>query len=129
MTNTESASADVSNPMRHRVCELSDLQRDRNGNSWHQFLKTPSLYSGLYVLQAGSEDGQQPHVHDELYYVLQGKGKIVLGDEEATTPVKTGSIIFVKAEVAHQFRDIEEDLHLLVVFSTGPTDASQSADQ
>lgn len=104
--------------LEHYVVSLDDVRQARGDRAWHQFLKTPSLYTGLYVLPAGSEDGQQPHGHDEVYYVLQGRATAALGDPPQTRSVTKGDVIFVRAGVDHRFQDIEDDLHLLVFFST-----------
>ena len=80
-----------------------------------EFLRVPALSAGIYHLPAGGVDPQQPHTEDEVYYVAQGRGHIMVGDEEAS--VAAGSIIFVAANVAHRFHSIEEDLTVLVFFA------------
>ena len=52
---------------------------------------------------------------DEIYYVVSGRGAIVVAGERR--PVRPGSIVFVAKEVEHRFVDIEEDLSLLVFFA------------
>jgi mannose-6-phosphate isomerase-like protein (cupin superfamily) len=97
------------------VSELLDKQAS-SGKPWLPFLKVPSLYCGMYVLKAGADDPQNPHVDDEVYYVESGRGKIrVNGEEQDVVP---GGIIFVKAGATHKFHSIEEDLKLLVFFSS-----------
>ncbi len=85
-----------------------------NDKRWVSFLKGKNLLGGVYYLKKGHEDRQQPHDTDEVYYVLQGKAKFVAGGK--TTEVSKGSVLFVKANVAHKFEAIEEDLQLLVFF-------------
>ena len=67
---------------------------------------------------AGGVDHQQPHTEDEIYYVIEGRARITVGNE--TAPVGTGSVVFVGAGEPHRFHDIEAELHLLVVF--GPAE-------
>ncbi len=126
--SSETNSTEPAAPLEHRVFQLQQLEADRDGRSWHEFLRTPAMYSGLYVLPAGGRDGQQPHDHDEVYYVLKGAGEIALGPEQAIQKVSGGSVIFVKAHVEHRFVNIEQDLHLLVFFSTAPSDNEEKAD-
>jgi mannose-6-phosphate isomerase-like protein (cupin superfamily) len=97
--------------------ELADLikKRDQANTSYLEFLRVSSLSLGLYVLSAGAADPQQPHTEDEAYYVVSGRGSILVGTENRT--VETGSIIFVKAGVEHRFHTITEDLTLLVFFA------------
>jgi quercetin dioxygenase-like cupin family protein len=105
--------------------ELSDLleRRDRSGRLYLEFLRVPSLSVGLYVLPAGASDPQGPHTEDEVYYVVDGKARITVGDE--VREVSTGKTIYVAANVPHRFHDIEEELRVLVFFA--PAEYSQAA--
>ena len=85
------------------------------GVPYLEFLRTPTMSAGLYVLDAGAEDEQQPHAQDELYHVLEGQAVLeVDGDQR---PIKSGSTIFVAAGVAHRFHSIVTKLSVLVVFA------------
>lgn len=81
-----------------------------------EFIQTRSMSVGIYVLPAGSVDGQVPHLQDELYYVISGRGKFEYEGQEVQ--VGPASSLFVAAEREHRFFNIVEDLRLLVVFST-----------
>jgi len=94
--------------------EISLEQAD-SGNAYVQFINEGTLSLGLYALPAGSLDTQLPHAEDEIYYVVAGRGVIVVAGERR--PVRPGSIVFVAREVAHRFVDIEEDLSILVFFA------------
>jgi mannose-6-phosphate isomerase-like protein (cupin superfamily) len=98
--------------------EVEAIRREA-GKLYQEFLRVPDLSGGLYVLEAGATDPQQPHREDELYYVVSGTATITVGDEER--PVSAGSLVFVAAGVAHRFHDITERLELLVVF--GPAES------
>ena len=80
-----------------------------------EFIRQPSLSVGLYMLAAGAIDGQEPHTEDEIYYVIQGRGTILVGDENHN--VEAGSVVFVAANVVHRFHSITEDMTILVVFA------------
>jgi mannose-6-phosphate isomerase-like protein (cupin superfamily) len=98
--------------------ELSQLlseSTDTNGVRYAEFLRQPSLSMGIYTLEAGALDPQQPHTEDEIYYVIGGQGVIRVGDE--TYQVKAGSIVFVPAKEPHRFFDIAERLTLIVFFA------------
>ncbi len=97
--------------------KLSDLiaARQRSETSYYEFLRVHDMSTGLYQLAAGSADLQQPHTEDELYYVVQGRAQIRVGDEDA--PVESGSLVFVAANVEHRFHTITEDLTVLVFFA------------
>ena len=96
------------------IAEVIEQHRQA-GKSYLEFLRVPSLRLGLYVLPAGGIDPQQPHAEDEIYYVLGGRGSIVVGEEHRF--VQPGSTIFVAAGVEHRFYDITEELQLLVFFA------------
>ncbi len=104
--------------------ELSDLIRQRtdSGRPYLEFITVPDLSVGLYVLGAGQPDLQQPHGEDEVYYVVSGRGRVSVGDDDRE--VGPGSIVFVGATVPHRFHDITEELVLFVAF--GPAEGSRS---
>ena len=96
------------------IAQLEGL-RTKTGKSYLEFLRVPSLSAGVYVLAAGSTDNQKPHREDEMYYVVRGRARTrVGGDEQA---VAAGSIIFVAANVKHDFFEITEELVVLVFFA------------
>ena len=104
--------------------ELAELiaRRDASGAPYLEFLTVPDLSVGLYVLAVGQPDLQRPHLEDEVYYVVSGRGRITVGDE--VRDVRAGSIVFVAATVPHRFHDITEDLTLFVAF--GPAEGSRA---
>lgn len=95
-----------------------DAARATEGRLYREFLRVPDLSGGLYVLEAGATDPQSPHTEDELYYVIAGRGSIMVGDQRR--PVRAGSLIFVPASVTHRFEEIVERLEVLVLF--GPAE-------
>jgi mannose-6-phosphate isomerase-like protein (cupin superfamily) len=104
--------------------EIEDVEADRvaRGVLYHEFLRVPDLSAGLYVLEAGATDPQSPHTEDELYYVLRGRARVTVGEEERD--VAPGSLVFVAATVFHKFHDISERLELLVFF--GPAEGDRA---
>jgi mannose-6-phosphate isomerase-like protein (cupin superfamily) len=97
--------------------ELSELlaAHHQGGRLYHEFLRVPTLSMGLYILAAGGVDPQQPHAEDEVYYILRGRGRIRVGEEDRA--VESGSVIFVAAGVEHRFHTITEELQILVFFA------------
>lgn len=87
------------------------------GTPYFEFLRVPQLSCGIYSLAAGAKDTQSTHDEDEVYVVLKGRAVLVVDGEE--TVLEDGSIVYVPADVAHEFVRIEEDLSLLVLFGTG----------
>jgi mannose-6-phosphate isomerase-like protein (cupin superfamily) len=104
--------------------ELADLldRRAATDRPYLEFLRSPSLSAGLYVLDPGAIDRQQPHTEDEVYYVVSGRSRVTVGDDDRD--VGPGSIVFVAAHVPHRFHEITEDLTLFVAF--GPAEGSRA---
>jgi len=96
---------------------ISEIEQKRklSGNRYHEFLRVPALSAGVYVLAAGATDPQKPHGEDEVYYVIRGRARMRIGDEEQA--VSSGSVVFVGAQVEHRFLDITEELVVLVFFA------------
>lgn len=100
--------------------KIEDVRADRvaHGEPWQEFMRVPDLYVGLYEIPAEGVDGQSPHDHDEVYYILSGAATaIVEGDR---IPVSKGSTLYVQKGKDHRFVDITEDLSILVFFATAP---------
>jgi mannose-6-phosphate isomerase-like protein (cupin superfamily) len=97
--------------------ELAELisRRDSSEKLYLEFLKVPDLSMGLYVLPAGGTDPQSPHTEDEVYYVVNGRAKIKVADEDRD--VQADSIVYVAKNVEHRFHSIEEDLTVIVFFA------------
>ena len=94
--------------------EISQQQAESD-QPYLQFINEGTMSLGLYALVAGSLDTQLPHAEDEIYYVVAGRGAILVAGERRL--VRPGSIVFVAREVEHRFVDIEEDLSILVFFA------------
>ena len=92
-----------------------DAERAQLGKLYLEFVHKPALTVGLYVLTAGSEDPQQPHTEDEVYYIVSGRGAIQVAGE--SRDVAAGSVVFVKAGDDHHFHSIAEELVILVFFA------------
>lgn len=90
-------------------------ERRRAGRPYLEFLRSPSLSAGLYVLPAGAMDEQSPHSEDEVYLVVAGASLFTAGEE--TREVRAGDVLYVAAGVAHHFHDISDELRVLVVFA------------
>jgi mannose-6-phosphate isomerase-like protein (cupin superfamily) len=97
--------------------ELTQLLEEQGqaGKAYLEFLRYPALSVGLYRLPAGGVDPQSPHSEDEVYYVVSGRARIRVADEDRV--VQAGSIVYVGRQVEHRFHSIEEELTVLVFFA------------
>ena len=59
-------------------------------------------------------DPQKPHSRDEVYVVVQGRGRFRNGD--AVHRFEPGDLLFVPAGVVHRFEDFTDDLTVWVIF-------------
>lgn len=91
------------------------LARVDETHRYHEFLRVSAMSAGVYVLQPGATDQQKPHREDEIYYVIRGRARMLLGDQERA--VREDDVIFVEKELKHRFFDIDEELALLVFFA------------
>ncbi|MFC7305989.1 cupin domain-containing protein [Streptomyces monticola] len=100
-----------------KAFRLDELEAERvaNQGAYLQFLRERNMSVGLYALDAGQSDPQQPHNQDEVYFIASGRASVTVGME--TTTVGRGSVVYVPAGVPHKFHHITEDLRVLVVFS------------
>ena len=80
-----------------------------------EHLRVPALSVGTYSLPSGAIDDQSPHAEDEVYYVVRGRGAFTAGGR--TAEVGPGTTLFVPAGEDHRFRDVTEDLAVLVFFA------------
>jgi len=89
--------------------------QDRTGELYLEFLRRDSMSCGLYVLEPGADDPQEPHQEDEVYVVLAGRARLRAADRDR--PVGPGSVVFVARTVPHRFHDVTERLSVLVLFA------------
>lgn len=109
--------------------ELGQLidEHEQSNDLYLEFLRVPALSMGLYRLEAGGVDPQQPHTEDEVYYVVSGRGMIRVGTEDRA--VTAGSIVFVEASVEHRFHSITEDMSILVFFAPAEYTRARAEEQ
>ncbi len=103
------------------VFDINAIRESLAGDEvqYEEFLRVPSLSCGVYHLPAGSKDMQTPHDEDEVYFVLEGRARMQVGDE--MREVAAGNILYVRATETHSFFEIEEDMTLLVFFASAIT--------
>jgi mannose-6-phosphate isomerase-like protein (cupin superfamily) len=96
--------------------DLDELDKlAEQAQPYHEFLRRRGMSLGIYVLPAGGTDRQHPHAADEVYVVLRGRGALRVRGQD--NEVRQGSVVSVDHGEEHQFVNITEDLHLLVVFA------------
>ena len=82
--------------------------------------ETPNFFCDVYCLEPGQ--AQKPHSHDDadkLYYVLDGSGMFLVGDEERE--LSAHQIVIAPAGAPHGVRNTSEArLTLLVFMSPNP---------
>lgn len=100
-----------------KIFDLDTIKSRLTGKSveYKEFLRVPTLSCGVYHLAAGSKDMQSPHDEDEVYFVVEGRANVKIGEELKS--VSAGSVIYVRATETHTFFEIEEDMTLLVFFA------------
>ena len=103
----------------NRIFDLESilLRFDKEDNSTYflDFFRNKSFEAGVLRLNPGQKDTQGPHLEDELYFVIEGKGYINMSEENH--PISKGSFIFVPSKTKHYFHDNKERLVVLYVFN------------
>lgn len=87
----------------------------QSGENWAELFGVSDMSLGLYRLEKGATDPQTPHTEDEIYYVLAGRGRLLV--EGRDHPMTPGVLAYVPANAKHRFHDITESLELLVLFA------------
>lgn len=97
--------------------KVDTLKARRMGSSadYLELFRQPAMSAGAYMLPKDAFDPQQPHTEDEMYYIINGKGRFTCGSEDL--PAEAGQVFFVEKGVEHRFHDISEDMTILVVFA------------
>jgi mannose-6-phosphate isomerase-like protein (cupin superfamily) len=96
--------------------ELKDLLSQLDGSGYFiDFITTKGIQAGIIRLHANEKDTQEPHSVDEVYYVIEGSGLIILRGE--SHPIKQGTCIFVPGGMEHRFYGNAQDL--LIFYALG----------
>lgn len=82
---------------------------------YREFLRVSALSAGIYHLEAGVEDPQQPHDEDEVYFIVKGQGRFIT--DGGSWEVGPGDFIYVPAHQVHRFAEIDAAMDLLVIFA------------
>ena len=105
----------MSKPDRSRVIRLADAQAGIPGPAGERsvsFLQRGTL-TVLLSLPV-SPNRQTPHVQDEVYVIVRGRGVLLHGGER--DPFGPGDLLFMSAGIEHWFENFTEDLAVWVVF-------------
>jgi mannose-6-phosphate isomerase-like protein (cupin superfamily) len=68
----------------------------------------------LEVYAPRGTNPQQPHPQDELYFVVSGRGDLIVNEQRLS--FAPGDTLFVPAAAVHRFEGFTDDLALWVVF-------------
>ncbi len=96
---------------------LSDL--DKFGGYFIDFITTRHIEAGVLRLRRNEKDTQQPHLVDEVYFVIDGNGLININGENYS--IKEGTSIFVPARTEHRFHSNSEDLVVFYALGSNNT--------
>src|SRR5215208_1556771 len=78
-------------------------------------MNTSTMEVGIINLKKDQEDTQQPHVSDEIYYVISGIGTIEInGIKKEVDP---GKIIYIPKRIRHSFHAISNELVVLYILA------------
>ena len=78
-------------------------------------MNTSTMEVGIIKLKKDQEDTQQPHVSDEIYYVISGSGTIEI--DGIRNEVNPGKIIYIPKRIRHSFHAISNELVILYILA------------
>jgi len=78
-------------------------------------MNTSTMEVGIINLKKDQEDIQQPHVSDEIYYVISGSGTIDI--DGIRNEVSPGKIIYIPKRIRHSFHAISNELVILYILA------------
>ena len=78
-------------------------------------MNTSTMEVGIINLKKDQEDTQQPHVSDEIYYVISGSGTIKI--DGIRNEVNPGKIIYIPKRIRHSFHAISNELVILYILA------------
>lgn len=104
-----------------RYYDINYIVKDMKG--WYTtFIEEDNMAVGILRLRPNEQDPQEPHLYDEIYYIIKGDGYLRVNDEDIQ--VKEGRIIFVKAYTPHKFHSNTKEVIALYVFAGKDRDVS-----
>ena len=78
-------------------------------------INTSTMEVGLINLKKDQEDTQQPHVSDEIYYVISGRGTIEI--DGIKNEINPGKIIYIPKKIPHSFHATSNELVVLYILA------------
>lgn len=76
-------------------------------------INTSTMEVGIINLKKEQEDTQQPHISDEIYYVISGSGTIEI--DGIKKEVNPGKIIYIPKRIRHSFHANSNELVVLYI--------------
>jgi mannose-6-phosphate isomerase-like protein (cupin superfamily) len=84
---------------------------------FHTFINKENLAVGVLRLGPGEEDTQEPHESDEVYYIVEGDGFLLVDKKDY--PVSEGMSYYVAKNIPHRFHGNEKEI-VAIYFFAGP---------
>ena len=78
-------------------------------------INTSTMEVGIINLKKEQEDTQQPHISDEIYYVISGSGTIEM--DGIKKEVNPGKIIYIPKRIRHSFHANSNELVVLYILA------------
>ena len=94
---------------------LLNLDKETSSTYFLDFFRNNSFEVGVLRLNPGQKDTQGPHLEDELYFVIEGRGYINISEQNHQ--IDKGSLIFIPSKTKHYFHGNKDRLVVLYVFN------------
>ena len=94
---------------------VTDALQKLAGNDGAPFIKLIEHGSmSVEIYRPVKTDRQTPHLQDELYVIISGKGEFFNNGEQFS--FSPGDVLFVPAGIEHRFENFTEDFATWVIF-------------
>lgn len=95
--------------MKHVFSFLEELKQVDNENIyWNSFIEQPGFEVGVLKLRVNEKDIQNPHKTDEVYFILEGDGKLNINGENFD--IKLKNIYYIPRNTPHHFHSNSKDI-------------------
>ncbi len=82
------------------------------------------LSSGLSIIPPGGSSNKHSHdIEEEIFYIISGKGKIGLNEEEFD--IRTGNAIYIRPKTVHQLLNCGDETMKVYWTQSPPPDKSK----
>ena len=95
--------------MKHKFSLVEEINKIGEApDYWNSFIEDNNFEVGVLKLKVNEKDIQKPHQSDEVYYIVEGNGKININGNDFE--IEQGAIFHVPKNTPHRFHSNTKDI-------------------